>query len=118
LRSNRSRVDIIADILEVVGSNAKKTKIMNQANLSFKLLQKYLAEIVNAQLVSFETEKHLFKLEDKGREFLESYKIYSETSRNAEKRLNDVATKKKMLEELCPSSLPKTATLQQCSTSE
>lgn len=40
----RSRYEIIADMLNVVSGRAKKTKIMYQANLSYKLLQKYLAE--------------------------------------------------------------------------
>jgi predicted transcriptional regulator len=104
LRNYRSRLDIIANILDVVNENPKKTQIMIQANLSFKLLQKYLAEIVNAQLVSFEDEKRLFKLEDKGRHFLKCYKNYSKTYRSAEKRLDEVAAQKKVLEELCSSS--------------
>ena len=41
----RGKLDIIADILRVVSGNAKKTQIMYQANLSYRVLQKYLAEI-------------------------------------------------------------------------
>jgi len=101
LGNYRGRLDIIADILNVTLKNAKKTQIMYQANLSYKVMQKYLAEITNAQLISFEDEHQSYSLTDKGREFLEAYEKYSKTSRFVEKRLNDVATRKKVLDELC-----------------
>jgi predicted transcriptional regulator len=101
----RGRLDIIADILNVASRNAKKTQIMYQANLSYKVLQRYLAEVVGAQLINFEGEKQYFQLTDKGREFLEAYQKYSKTNKHIEKRLNDVAFKKKVLEDLCPDDL-------------
>ena len=98
----RGRLDIIADILNVASRNAKKTQIMYQANLSYRVMQRYLAEIAGAQLISFEDGSHSYTLTDKGREFLEAYGKYSKTNKHVEKRLNDIATKKKVLEELCP----------------
>jgi predicted transcriptional regulator len=106
LGNYRSRLDIIADILNVASRDAKKTQIMYQANLSYKVLQRYLAEIVGASLVEFEDERQCYQLTDKGREFLEAYQKYSKTNRHVEKRLNDVATKKKVLEDLCHGNLP------------
>lgn len=99
--SYRARLDIIADILNVASRSAKKTQIMYQANLSYKVLQRYLSEIVNAQLVSFEDETQLFQLTDKGRDFLDAYQKYSKTHRHVEKRLDEIASKKKALENLC-----------------
>ena len=98
----RGRVDIIADILNVASRNAKKTQIMYQANLSYKVLQRYLAEIAGAQLISYEDGKQCYSLTDKGRAFLEAYEKYSKTNKYVEKRISDVATKKKVLDELCP----------------
>ena len=98
----RGRLDIIAAILNVASRNAKKTQIMYQANLSYRVMQRYLAEIAGAQLINFEDEKQCYSLTDKGREFLEAYTKYSKTNKYVEKRVNDVATKKKVLEELCP----------------
>ena len=98
----RSRLDIIADILNAAGRDAKKTQIMYQANLSYKVLQKYLADVVNASLVSFADEKNCYQLTEKGRRFLEAYQKYSLTNRHIEKRLNDVASRRKVLEDLCP----------------
>jgi predicted transcriptional regulator len=102
LGTYRGRLDIIADILDVASRNPKKTQIMYQANLSYRVMQRYLAEIVGAQLIAFEDEKQHYSLTSKGREFLDAYEKYSKTTKRIEKRLNDVASKKKVLEELCP----------------
>ena len=101
LGTYRSRLDIIADILNVASRDAKKTQIMYQANLSYSVLQRYLGEIVGAELIAFEDEKQQYSLTRKGREFLDAYEKYSKTSKNIEKKLDDVASKKKALEELC-----------------
>ena len=99
--SYRGRLEIIADILKVVSQNAKKTRIMYQANLSYKVLQRYLRDITEASLISFETAEQCYVLTAKGCEFLEAYKNYSVISKSLEKCLNDICNKKKSLEELC-----------------
>ena len=100
----RNRLEIIADILQVVDTTAKKTQIMFQANLSYQVLQKYLAEVTNACLVNFEQERQCYLLTDKGRGFLNTYNQYCENSRYVEERLVDVNNKKRILEALCKSS--------------
>ena len=102
--SYRGRLDIIADILHVVSQNAKKTQIMYQANLSYKVLTKYLTEVSEASLIDFEDKKRCYVLTAKGREFLEAYKEYSRDNRHLERRLNEINGKKKVLEELCSSA--------------
>jgi predicted transcriptional regulator len=87
--------------LQVASQNAKKTQIMYQANLSYKVLQRYLRETIGASLISFDTEEHFYVITGKGEEFLEAYRDYSKTNKFIEKRLNDVDSKKKNLEELC-----------------
>lgn len=101
LGTYRNRLDIIADILSVASKDAKKTQIMYQANLSYKVLQKYLSEVVGSSLVHFEGGRSLYQLTDKGRRFLEAYEEYSRYYRHVEKRLNDVESRRKSLEELC-----------------
>jgi predicted transcriptional regulator len=96
----RGRLDIIADILNVASRDAKKTQIMYQANLSYKVLQRYLEEVASAQLICFEDVKQCYTLTEKGRKFLEAYEKYSRTNKTMEKKLNDVATKRKFLEKL------------------
>jgi predicted transcriptional regulator len=98
----RDRLDIIADILNVVSREAKKTQIMYQANLSYKVLQRYLAEIVDASLIAFEDVNQRYFLTDKGHEYLNAYRDYSKCSKTMEKRLTEFSTKRKVLENLCP----------------
>jgi predicted transcriptional regulator len=102
LGNYRDRLDIIADILNVVSREAKKTQIMYQANLSYKVLQRYLNEIVQAALVRFETGSQSYMLTFKGKEYLTAYKQYARASKTMEKRLNEFSTKRKVLENLCP----------------
>jgi predicted transcriptional regulator len=97
----RRRVDIIADILEVVSSDAKKTQIMFKANLSYKVLTKYLSEILDASLITFEEERQCYMLTSKGHDFLANYKIYCKTNMHIKKRLAHVMDTKKILEDLC-----------------
>ena len=97
----RQRIDIIADILEVVSLDAKKTQIMFKANLSYKALTKYLSEVLKASLVIYEQERHCYTLTDKGRDFLNAYKAYSETHRHVEERLNYLVQSKKYLNNFC-----------------
>ena len=103
LGSYRRRLDIIADILLVVSVRPKKTQIMYQANLSYHLLTKYLADIRRACLVSFKRNERCYELTSKGKEFLELYKEYSRRNKYAEKHLSDVNSKRKVLETLCAS---------------
>ncbi len=98
----RDRLDIIADILNVVSREAKKTQIMYQANLSYKVLQRYLTEIIDATLVTFQDTNQIYLLTGKGHQYLNAYKEYSRCSKSMEKRLNEFSTKKKVLENLCP----------------
>jgi predicted transcriptional regulator len=104
LGNYRNRIEIIADILHVVSREAKKTQIMYQANLSYRLLTKYLIEVRKAYLINFERRKRCYVLTSKGTEFLERYKEYSRRNKHVEKQLNDVNGERKVLEKLCSST--------------
>jgi predicted transcriptional regulator len=96
----RDRLDIIADILNVATRRAKKTQIMYQANLNHTLLKKYLREILAARLIRHNVNTQLFMLTEKGQDFLKVYDRYSKTNKNVEKWLDEVAIKRKVLENL------------------
>jgi len=66
----RSKLQIIVDILLVASKGAKKTWIMCRANLSYELLNRYLAEVMDAGLVSFVDGSDCYKITRKGQEFL------------------------------------------------
>ncbi len=99
----RDRLDIIADILNVASREARKTQIMYQANLSYKVLQRYLNEVVDASLVRYRDVNQCYALTDKGEEYLDAYKEYSRFSKTMEKRLSDFSEKRRILEQLCSS---------------
>jgi predicted transcriptional regulator len=103
LGTYRSKIDIIADILRVTEKNPKKTQIMYQANLSYNLLQKYLAEVLNASLVTFNDEQQYYVITQKGQQFLNAYSEYSKSSKSVEKHMICINSKRKVLNELCGS---------------
>jgi len=102
MSSYRSRLDIIADMLDVISENgrAKKTHIMYRANLSYKLLTKYLNHVLVACLVRSERKERCYVLTSKGEEFLEIYRNYARHHKFVEKRLQEVNSRRKTLEDL------------------
>ena len=100
MRNYRTKIDIIADILEAASKNAKKTQIMYQANLSFKVLQKYLKRTIDASLINFQEEDRYYILTSKGKVFLDSYKEYSKSNKNIENQVKKLLIKKRFLENL------------------
>ena len=75
--SNRSRVEILASILNVAEHGSLKTHIMYKANLSHRQLEKYLGFLEQNEMlheiVDEETGTRLYKLTDKGIDFLKDY---------------------------------------------
>lgn len=103
MRTYRDKFDIIADILEIAKSKPKKTQIMYQANLSYSVLKKYLAEIIDNGLVSYKADSRYYMLTEKGRELLFRYEEYSNANKLVQKELKLARLKKESLEELCNS---------------
>jgi len=77
--SHRSRIDIIADILDAADEGARKTHIMYRCNLSFKQLETYLDLLLNRGLLKRVPEEgknnymRSFKVTDKGQILLQAY---------------------------------------------
>ena len=97
----RGRIDIIADILQVAEAKVKKTQIMYRANLSYTVLQRYLAELTEASLIEYKDDIQCYMLTDKGREYIVLYKEYSKANKHIEKRLTTAQVKKRVLDKLC-----------------
>jgi predicted transcriptional regulator len=105
LGKHRSRLQILESILSVISDNegARKTQIMYQAYLSYKLLSRYLNDVLNAGLVVCDN-KHCFRLTPKGEKFLAKFNKYSRFRENIDEQMNHVEDQKTMLEEMCPNS--------------
>jgi predicted transcriptional regulator len=102
---HRSRLKILASILSVLSDNdgARKTQIMYQAYLSYKLLVRYLNDVMEAGLVVCR-EKNCYKLTPKGEQFLARFGEYSRSREGISEQVNDIEGQKLKLEEMCPSS--------------
>ena len=75
-RRRRSRLSIIAKVLDVARRGAIKTQIMYKASLSFVQLNEYLSFILDVNLLkTVETaKKTIYKTTNKGLQYLQSYK--------------------------------------------
>ena len=101
MRNYRDKFDIIADILKITKKNPKKTQIMYQANLSYKVLQKYLGNIIKSAMITFQDDNHCYTLTAKGQTFLDTYHDYTQSNNAVKKQLNDLLIRKKVLYKLC-----------------
>jgi len=96
---HRNRLQIIADVLRIVRRGSRKTRIMRRARLSYTLLCRYLADVVKADLVSFENESYV--LTGKGRRFLDRFDVYSQHCEHLNDHLNTVSSERTELERMC-----------------
>ena len=96
----RSRIEIVADILRIVLDGARKTHIMYQCNLSYKLLTRYLRDVLEAELVCNERDGNTYVITKKGKLFLQKFESYLEQSERVDQQVNDVNREKKLLESM------------------
>ncbi len=69
----RNDLDICADILQVAKTGAKKTQIVYQANLNFKIVKRYLNRLISTGMLSKVEERRLYTTTNRGMRFLEQY---------------------------------------------
>ena len=92
---NRDSLRIVADILNSINLGANKTKIMFSANLSFKLLEKYLTLVINSGLVQINGST--YELTIHGQEFIKKYESFQEHTTFAYKLLESLDFERKNL---------------------
>jgi len=69
----RTKIDIIAKILELTKARCRKTKIMYHANLSHELLVYYLNYLCEKGLIDYNHEQSCYEIKEKGLIFLQHY---------------------------------------------
>lgn len=89
----------MADVLAAAEKGARKTRIMQQANLSHDLLRKYLGEAVSNAFL--QSNGFGFELTEKGQEFLEQYKHLYEEYSKVGSSLKSIMSKWEALEHTC-----------------
>jgi predicted transcriptional regulator len=99
-------VQIVADLLTVVGSGNRKTRIMYQANLSFSLLTGYLDQALRAGLISELSENDgCYAVTSKGEEFLKKYSAFLSRNKGLGEQLQVMSKGKAMLQKHCVTKL-------------
>lgn len=97
----RRRIDIIADILSSATNGAtKKTWIMYAANLSHSLLEKYLAEMVNLELLRLNNNNR-YEITEKGLIFLKKYRCFINKYAEIQRELQASLSEMRDLEKMC-----------------
>jgi len=95
----RSKLNIIADILKAAENGSKKTRIMYLANLSYRLLEKYLVKVIKADLLRHNGE--VYELTEKGKIFLEKFRDYSKKVSRIRKEVEVIKFERQVLEQMC-----------------
>lgn len=98
-RKNRDRISIIAAILEAANSGTCKTRIMLKANLSYKLLNKYLNLVIDLKLVRYENS--VYSLTKDGHVFLKQYLQLHDRYYNAKEMLKTLDHEYQELSRFC-----------------
>jgi predicted transcriptional regulator len=78
VRSYRSRDEIIVDILKAASDGAKKTHIMQRANLNPLMFKKYFPILLRNGLIVEDDDPDggsTYGLSDDGKEFLKMYRV-------------------------------------------
>jgi predicted transcriptional regulator len=105
LGKNRDRLCIVAAILEATNSGSNKTRIMFGANLSFKLLEKYLGLVVSLGFVLVDDSVYL--VTETGRDFLRQYDDFHEHCSKVQEQIEALGSERKKLDLTCEAaSLP------------
>ena len=73
---SRGFFDIMAEMVMVCQSGAKKTHIMYKANLSYEMLQRYLKMLLEAGLVEGSTFDGYYRASPKGVTFVRDYEDF------------------------------------------
>jgi len=70
---NRSRTEIVSNILDAANGGATKTKIMYIAFLSYNQLKDYLSVLIENNLIEYLEGIRTFKTTEKGLNFLKMH---------------------------------------------
>ncbi len=77
---NRSRLEIIAMILDTIGENgAIQAKIMYKVYLSFLQMKEYLSQLMKHSLIVYDEQAQIYRMTEKGQRFLTLYRQMTES---------------------------------------
>jgi len=87
-------------MLSAASVKTKKTRIMYQANLSYRQMEKYLNSLLESGLVECEDDS-FYLITGKGKEFLQMYEDYLERCRRIGEEIKGARKDGLLLENMC-----------------
>ena len=75
---NRSRTEMVGNILNAANGGATKTKIMYSAFLSYNQLKDYLSVLIENNLIEYLEGTRTFKTTEKGLKFIKMHNAIGE----------------------------------------
>ena len=100
IRYNRSRLDIVRDILAAALVETRKTRIMYQANLSYVQVKKYLQDLLERDLLNHDGTS-FYSITKKGRQFLQLYDEHVERCKRLEEQVDQLGRERSLLNQMC-----------------
>lgn len=102
---NRDNLELAVDILKAACGGSGKTRIMNSANLSFALLEKYLKIVLDAGLLQLNDS--IYEVTEKGQIFIEKHDELKQRHLGAQELARKLfiereEMKHSLLNEICP----------------
>ncbi len=73
MSTKRNRVEIIAEILGLCSKPTTKTRVMYGTNLSWKMLQHYLAYMQEHELLEVQNDSTKYVTTKRGQDFVEKW---------------------------------------------
>jgi predicted transcriptional regulator len=99
-RKYRPSLEIVKDMLVIVSVKSRKTRVMYQANLSYRLMERYLKNLLENGLVECD-DGSCYLITRKGKEFLQMYDDYVERCKRIDNDVNGVRKNRVLLEKMC-----------------
>jgi len=97
---NRSSLEIVRDILVVATGSRRKTGILYDAHLNFRLLEKYLKLLLENGLLEI-VDEQFYVVTWKGKDFLQTYEEYDERCRRIGEEIKGARKEKLALKNMC-----------------
>jgi predicted transcriptional regulator len=97
---NRSSLEIVRDILWVATDKCKKTRILYDAHLNYRLLEKYLEIVLENGLLEI-VDGSFYLVTWKGKNFLQTYEEYLDRCKRIGEEIKDARKEKLALRSMC-----------------
>lgn len=96
----RHSLEIVKDVLLIVSKKVRKTRIMYQANLSYRHNERYLKSLLENGLIECDNGS-CYLITRKGKDFLQMYDEYLERHKRISEEISGVHKDRLLLENMC-----------------